>query len=275
MAAKISTAADLFHRFHTCELYVKQGKIATCLIAFKQIIESLKGVPLTEKEKEEIHQGIEGFLKTLSGNKKFQEIFGDVKFGDTDLETNLEFMKSMISAQEEEIVEKVSKDEEAAEAQRIDAEKIALKKHDEDREKIAEAVKFIDEDNLPEAQKIIGASEAIRDGVILHFNEKGISARAEKKFSEAVQYYTKALSVSPRDENLHYNLGRAFFEEGDRDKAEEYLAKSLNINPEFKEGKLFYEYLLKIKNKSEGSVKDEKNDGGFFKKLFSFKKSRV
>lgn len=272
MAGKIATAADLFHRFHTCELYVKQGKIATCLIAFKQIIESLKGVPLTEKEKEEINRGIEGFLKTLSAHKKFQEIFGDVKFGDTDLETNLEFIKSMISAQEEEIVEKVSKDEEAAEAQRIDAEKITLKKREEDQQIIAEAVKFINEGNLPEAQKIIGASEAIRDGVILHFNDKGIAARAEKKFTEAVQCYTKALSVSPRDENLHYNVGRAFFEEGDRDKAEDYLAKALKINPEFKEGKLFHEYLLKVKNTKEGGAENDKKAGGFFKKIFSFKK---
>ncbi|HOW56557.1 MAG TPA: tetratricopeptide repeat protein [Smithellaceae bacterium] len=272
MAAKISTSTELFHRFHTCELYVKQGKIATCLIAFKNIIESLKGVPLTEKEKEEIHQGIEGFLKNLSLHKKFQEIFGEVKFGDTDLETNLEFMKSMIVAQEEEIVEKVAKDEEAAEAQRIDAEKIALKKKEEDDQKIADAVKLIEENNLPEAQKTIGTSEAIRDGVILHFNEKGIAARAEKKFTEAVQCYTRALSVSPRDENLHYNVGRALFEEGDSVKAEEYLAKALNINPEFKEGKLFHEYLLKVKHTKETAGDNVKKDGGFFKKIFSFKK---
>jgi hypothetical protein len=46
MTANITTTTELFHRFHACQLYVKQGEIAACLIAFKQIIESLKAVPI-------------------------------------------------------------------------------------------------------------------------------------------------------------------------------------------------------------------------------------
>ena len=98
MAAKISNIGELFRRFHACELYVKQGKIASCLISFKEIIDRMPAISMTDKEKKELHEGIEGFLKNLSAHNKFKEIFGEFTFGDTDLATNLEFIKSMIIA---------------------------------------------------------------------------------------------------------------------------------------------------------------------------------
>ena len=149
MAAKISNIAELFHRFHACELYVKQGKIAACLISFKEIIDRMPAIPMTDKEKKELHEGIEVFLNNLSAHKKFKEIFGEFSFGDTDLATNLEFIKSMIIAQEEEIVQKVEKDEEAAEAQRLEIVKAEEKKKEEINQKTQEAIALIDEGKLP------------------------------------------------------------------------------------------------------------------------------
>jgi tetratricopeptide (TPR) repeat protein len=274
MAGNITTSAELFHRFHTCEMHVKQGKIATCLIAFKQIIDSINIVPFTDKEKKEFNESVAAFLKNLSGHKKFKEIFGEVSFGDTDLKTNLEFMKSMISAQEEEIVQKVEKDEEAAAAQRMDMEKMEQKKKEEMQHKIDEAIKLIDENNLTQAMEIIGGIEELSDAVILHFNDKGIGLREAKNFEEAAKCFSQALAVSPGDENLHYNIGRAYYEQDQPGKAEDYLAKALKINPDFAEGKLFYDYLLKLKEAQTNSAGDgnKKRSGGFFQKLFSFKK---
>lgn len=273
MAAKISNIAELFHRFHACELYVKQGKIASCLISFKEIVERIPAIPMTDKEKKELHESIEGFLKNLSAHKKFKEIFGEFSFGDTDLATNLEFIKSMITAQEQEIVQKIEKDEEAAEAQRLEIVKSEENKKDEIKQKIKEAIEAIDEGNLPQAMEIIKHSEEIREEIILHYNTMGVQNREIKNFAEAVKNYSKALSVSPQDENLHYNIARAYFEEGKPGKAEEFLGKALKLNPEFKEGKAFYEYLLKLdqikaNNSSDGGGKP----GGLFKKIFSSKK---
>jgi tetratricopeptide (TPR) repeat protein len=275
MAANITTTTELFHRFHTCELYVKQGKIAACLIAFNQIIDSLKVVPLTDKEKKEFNEGVEGFLKHLSEHKKFKEIFGEFSFTGTDLKTNLEFMKSMITAQEQEIVQKVEKDEEAAEAKRIEAEQVEQKKKEELQGKIDEAIKLIDDGHLPEAIEIIGGIDEIRDAVIQHFNNRGMQLREAKDFAAAVKSYSAALSISPQDENLHYNLGRVFYEHGQSDKAEECLDKALKINPDFKEGKLFYDYLLKLKQTQITADRSGsgKKAGGFFQKLFSFQKN--
>jgi tetratricopeptide (TPR) repeat protein len=98
--------------------------------------------------------------------------------------------------------------------------------------------------------------------------------REAKDFAAAVKSYSAALSVSPQDENLHYNLGRVFYEHGQADKAKECLDKALKINPDFKEGKLFHDYLLKLKQTqtTDGAGSDKKA-GGFFHKLFSFQKN--
>ena len=273
MASSISNITELFHRFHTCEMSLKQGKIAACLIGFKEVIEKMPAIPKTDREKGELHQGIETFLKTLSGHKKFKEIFGEVSFGDTDLETNLEFIKSMIVAQEQEIVERVHKDEEAVEFQRLEGARTESAKKDEIQQKIAEAIKLIDEGKLSQAMvEIININEDIRSEVILHYNTMGMKDRETKQFDGAISNYSKAISVSPEDENLHYNMARAYFEASQHDKAGEYLGMALKLNPEFKEAKVFYNYLLKLDQTKEGKPKSEKKTGGIFQNIFQSKK---
>jgi hypothetical protein len=60
-------------------------------------------------------------------------------------------------------------------------------------------------------------------------------------------------------------MARAYFEDGKQQKAEEFLGKALKINPEFKEGKVFFAYLAKLDQVKNNK---EKNSGGLFKKLF-------
>jgi tetratricopeptide (TPR) repeat protein len=273
VTSNISTITELFHKFHTCEMNLKQGKIAACLIGFKEVIEKTPSIPKSDREKGELNQGIDTFLKTLSAHKKFQEIFGEVTFGDTDLATNLEFIKSMIVAQEQDIVERIQKDEEAAEGQRLKIEEIEPKKKEDIQQKIEEAIKLINEEKISQAMvEIINLSEEVRDGVIIHYNDMGMKDREAKQFDESVKNYGKAISVSPEDENLHYNIARAYFEAGKRDKAKEYLGMALKLNPEFKEGKAFYSYLLKLDQTEENKSPSEKKTGGIFQNLFHSKK---
>lgn len=268
MASKINNITELFHRFHQCEMQLRQGKIAACLIAFKEIIERLPAIPKTEKEKNELHQGIELFLRNLSAHKKFQEIFGVVSFGDTDLETNLEFIKSMIIAQEEDIIERVKKDNEAAEAQRLEIDREKQQRQAQIRNKIEQSIGFVDQHNLPAAWEIMNESDEIREAVAAHYNDMGMQDRISKSFAEAIENYTKALIVSPDDENLHYNIGRAYFEANNPDKAENHLESAMKLNPVFKEGQVFYDYLLKVNHPQAGPMENKEKSEGFFKKIF-------
>jgi tetratricopeptide (TPR) repeat protein len=268
MASKISNITELFHRFHQCEMQLRQGKIAACLIAFKEGIEQSPAIPKTENEKNELRQGVELFLKNLSAHKKFHDIFGPVSFGDSDLETNLEFIKSMITAQEEEIVERIKKEDEAAEAQRLEIDRDKQMQQEAMRKKIEQAIGLIDQGNLPPAMEIVGEREEIRETVALHYNDVGMQCREDKSFAESMKNYGKALMVSPEDENLHYNMGRAHFEAGDSGKAEEFLANAMKLNPEFKEGKIFYDYLLKVNQPRSAPAESENKSGGFLQKIF-------
>ncbi|MEN6375312.1 MAG: tetratricopeptide repeat protein [Smithella sp.] len=273
MAKKITTVTELFHRFHTCELQAKQGKIAACLITFKDVIERIPAIAMTGKEKKELHEGVQTFLENLSAHKKFKEIFGEFTFGDTDLDTNLEFIKSMIIAQEQEIIQKVEKDEEAAEAQRLEMVKAEEKKKEELSQKIQEAIKLIDEANMPGAQEIIQDNEEMMNRIIQHYNMLGIQNREAKNYDEAIKNYSKAISISPKDENLFYNTARAYFEQGKLNKAEAFLGNALKLNPEFQEAKEFFEYLRKVdQTRTDNSGNGvEKKSGQSFSKLVLIK----
>ena len=274
MATKITTIADLFHRFHQCEMQLRQGKIAASLITFKEVIEKTPSIPKTDKEKRELDGGIDIFLNNLAKHKKFQEIFGVISFGDSDLDTNLEFIKSMIVAQEEEIIERIKKDEEAAEVQRLEIDREKQKQLQEIRQKIIQAIEYMDQNNLPQAMELINESDDIREAVANHYNDMGMQRRADGLFTEALEKYSKVLLISPEDENLYYNIGRAHFEAGDAYKAENFLDKALNLNPDFTEGKLFYDYLLKI-TAPQTDGESVRKSGGFLQKILCFwKKSK-
>ncbi|WP_027720373.1 tetratricopeptide repeat protein [Maridesulfovibrio zosterae] len=79
------------------------------------------------------------------------------------------------------------------------------------------------------------------------FNDFGISLRKSKMIPQAVQYYSKAIELSPDDEHLRYNLARAHFEDKAYDKAREDLNVCLELNPDFEEAKKFVAYLDKNK----------------------------
>ncbi len=77
------------------------------------------------------------------------------------------------------------------------------------------------------------------------FNEFGIKLRKNKMYNQCLEYYGRALDLAKDDEHLYYNIARCYFELKDFDKCKEMLEKSLELNPDFKEGKKFMEFLKK------------------------------
>lgn len=79
------------------------------------------------------------------------------------------------------------------------------------------------------------------------FNEFGINLRKSKMFTQAVEYYQRAIQLSPNDENLHTNLARAMFETKNISGCLEHLFKSLEIAPEHEISVKFLSWLLQKK----------------------------
>jgi tetratricopeptide (TPR) repeat protein len=71
-----------------------------------------------------------------------------------------------------------------------------------------------------------------KDDIIL-FNKLGIALRGQGKWREAIDNYSRALSISPDDEGLHYNMGMAYFDGGDKRMAARCFDTALEKNPEF------------------------------------------
>ncbi|MBI4827756.1 MAG: tetratricopeptide repeat protein [Nitrospinae bacterium] len=67
------------------------------------------------------------------------------------------------------------------------------------------------------------------------YNRLGIALRRKKRYDEAIKEYQKALKVAPNDEAIYYNMGRAWLEMGDYAKAEESLARALELDADFTE----------------------------------------
>jgi tetratricopeptide (TPR) repeat protein len=63
------------------------------------------------------------------------------------------------------------------------------------------------------------------------FNEFGIALRKNELYDEAVKYYSRAVDLTSDDENLYYNLARAFYEKGDWEHCLEFVSHSLRLNP--------------------------------------------
>lgn len=64
------------------------------------------------------------------------------------------------------------------------------------------------------------------------FNEFGIHLRKKELFDDAIRFYLKALQVNAQDENLHFNISRAFLARGKIKNCKEHLQIALELNPQ-------------------------------------------
>lgn len=84
------------------------------------------------------------------------------------------------------------------------------------------------EDILGRLVKLDGAFEVEHKHL---FNDFGINLRKNGMYDQSILYYTRALDLSGHDENLYYNIARAYLEKKNPDAALDYLLKGMEINP--------------------------------------------
>lgn len=77
------------------------------------------------------------------------------------------------------------------------------------------------------------------------FNSVAISLRKQELIEEAITFYNKALEISKNDENLHFNVARAYFELGETAEALMHIDKALEISPDLKSAMKFKKYLMR------------------------------
>jgi len=75
------------------------------------------------------------------------------------------------------------------------------------------------------------------------FNEFGINLRKNKMYEQSVDYYERAIELSANDENLHYNIARAYYEREQFGEAAVHLKMAVDMNADFAEAAQFLKFL--------------------------------
>ena len=79
------------------------------------------------------------------------------------------------------------------------------------------------------------------------FSEFGVTLRKIKIFGLAMRYHSKALSLSPNESNILFNIARVYICLGDNEAAEKCLRTVLQTKPKLKEAVLLQKHIDKIR----------------------------
>ena len=67
------------------------------------------------------------------------------------------------------------------------------------------------------------------------FNSLGVNLRKQGDYPGAIHAYKQALELTPNDENIYFNMAKAFYFMGKLEEASLNVIESLKMNPEFRE----------------------------------------
>ena len=75
------------------------------------------------------------------------------------------------------------------------------------------------------------------------FNTLGVRLRKNGDYQGAIKAYNQALDITPNDENIYFNISKAYFFIDDRSNALKYVTMALRMNRNFGEALKLYKGL--------------------------------
>ena len=108
-----------------------------------------------------------------------------------------------------------------------------MEKHLEYLNKSAEILAM--QDKLQELRELYVEILSHDPEAVNPYNTLGVRLRRSGDLSGALHAYSRALSLTPTDENLHYNIAKAYLHASRQDQAEHHLKQALEIKPDFHE----------------------------------------
>lgn len=107
-------------------------------------------------------------------------------------------------------------------------------------EKNAEAAEILLQAGLDEgAEHLLNESIKKQPENVHLYNRLGVALRRQKKHVEALQCYHQALTLTPKSEKVHFNIGILYYDLGVKDKAYEAFQAALRLRPDFAEARDF------------------------------------
>ena len=225
-----NAVVDINIKLNECKTHLQKQNVYSCISGFKEVLEKLKATPMLASDSKELHKDINKFQDLLAASKTFRDVYGPVTFRDDDFDTSLDFMHQLMIIKEEEVREIMAK------RQLDDDSGQGLGDLASRKERIQEATLALERGDFASVQDIVGKDEEVRYYLVNLYNSDGIHNRKNGDYDKAIVQYQKAIVIQPADENLFYNMARAYLEKEERAEAENAINHALEINPDFREG---------------------------------------
>ena len=219
-------ASDISRTLGNCRKCLNQGNVYSCLVAFREVLEKMLVTRMLPADEKELQEAINEFQRQLMASIAFKNTFGPVTFQEDDNDTTLSFVKQLVHVSEEALAESLG---DGATSQENNAAMI---------------MRLIDKGDFKKAKALIGTNEDLLSFVLQAYNAAGIQARKDGDLEKALAEFKKALTVTPDDEALLYNLARTNIEKVAWAVAEDFIRQALQVNPGFQEGQQLLRYIL-------------------------------
>lgn len=96
-----------------------------------------------------------------------------------------------------------------------------------------------------ELNALLGGTQAHLEQKKIQLNDFAVNLRKSRRHEEAIRYYQGALAVSDQDENLHFNIARAYYDAQNYESCVRHLREAMALNPDFDWAARFLEYIRK------------------------------
>ncbi len=245
---------------------LKQGKLLAAAHSLHKSLAFVLRTRLMQHEKKEFEQQIEWAVYQLSHDPELKKVFpllisytpGEEKQLHetvTQLLATLEDIKNQEAQDQLKALEKKQQEELAKAQEALDA-----KEYDKARHlfaTICEASKgdmalraevgerFFNAQCYDEAIEYLQAASTDEMLSSQLFNKLGMALRKSKRFEEAEAFYLKALTTSPDNPSILFNLGRVYIDWRKWKEVEQTAQKALTVNPDFKEAHKMLQFAQK------------------------------
>jgi len=234
---KINEAVETMRNLNASKKHLKSGNLFSSIVKLREALDMmihLKNVQ--QNDKTLIANAINDFQQKLAASREFNDLYGKVVFRDDDFATSYEFLSQLITIKEDEIAE-VLVDEKVNQLLELD------NLSNEKQKTVKLMVSLVERGELSSLRELVAANDDMGSLILFFYNENGIRQRKSGNIDKAIIEYKKALSISPDDENLYYNLARAYIESGQKKNAEICAGQAIQINPQFREGLKLVKYI--------------------------------
>ncbi|HQK99386.1 MAG TPA: tetratricopeptide repeat protein [Smithellaceae bacterium] len=233
----IATPVDALKSLDTARKHLRVGNLFSAIVSFKETLDGFLHLKeLAAADRTRLSNALNDFQQKLSASPEFHRLYGRVPFRDDDFSTSVDFLGQLLSAKEDEISNMIEKGQSIG---MMGLDNL----NEEDQQKAVAMVAYVEQGELAALRKLVEENDQLAALVMDFYNDGGIELRKSGDIDQAVHEYKKALSISPDDEHLYYNLARAYIEDGQRKNARKAIEEALKLNPDFSEGAALAQYI--------------------------------